>query len=575
MQETSKPTKPVIYQLFVRLFGNKKNNNVLHGDIKENGCGKFNDINDEVLKSIKELGVTHIWLTGIIEHATCTDYSKYGLQKDNPAVIKGRAGSPYAIRNYYQLDPDLAENVNKRMSEFEALIKRFHNNDLKLIIDFVPNHVARQYATDHMPEGIEALGVKDDKTKAFDPQNNFYYLPGEKLIIPEEVKNLPYVDASDIEAYTENPAIVTGNDCFSNSPSYDDWYETIKINYGVDYKNNRECHFKPIPYTWHKMTNILFFWLEKGVDGFRCDMAEMVPVEFWNYAISQIKNKFPDSLFIGEIYNPDAYKSYIDTGKFDLLYDKEGLYNTLRGVIEGKLSARMLSLCWQSLDGIDANMLRFLENHDEQRIASKQFADDPWRGIPGMVLSTSFNKGAVMIYFGQELGEAATEASGFSGEDGRTSIFDYCTVPSVFNWLYNKSKLTEESKNLRKAYAEIMQLSKRPEIFDGNFYDLMWVNNDSDDFYGNYIYTYIRYLDEKAILFVINFSKDQALRTRIKIPADFLELMNLDNYFDLYGKDIFPSGKMFTCNKNELINNGIVIIAEPNTAYAFELEFLK
>jgi glycosidase len=577
MQDTSTTSKPVIYQLFVRLFGNKNVGNSFHGTIEENGCGKFNDINDNAIESIKKLGVTHVWLTGVIEHALCTDYSKFGIKKDNPAVIKGRAGSPYAIKNYYNVNPDLAENIDNRMAEFEHLIKRCHNQNLKVIIDFVPNHVAREYSDE--TSGAVPLGENDDKSAAFSPKNNFYYLPGHKLNVPPEVVNLPYVNQNDIESFNENPAKVTGNDCFSNSPSFNDWYETVKLNYGVDYSNNKQASFDPIPDTWMKMSGILLFWLRKGVDGFRCDMAEMVAVEFWNYAISKIKAEFSNALFIAEIYNPAAYRDYIEKGLFDFLYDKEGLYNTLRNVIENKSPARMLTQCWQSLDGLDDKMLRFIENHDEQRLASSHFADDYKLGIPAMTLCTSFNKGGVMIYFGQELGEKAEGSSGYSGDDGRTTIFDYYSVPSVCSWmnngLFDESGLTDEVKMLRKKYELILSLAHRPEIIHGHFYDLMWFNNDSDEFFGQHIYTYIRHFKNKATLFVLNFNKDKALSIRIKIPNDLFEIINETDYFDLFGKDILNPKKMFTCNKNEILSSGIALIIEPASACAFELEFLK
>jgi glycosidase len=578
MQESSITTKPVIYQLFVRLFGNKNISNVFHGTTVENGCGKFNDINDNALESIRNLGVTHVWLTGVIEHALCTDYSKFGIKKDNPAVVKGRAGSPYAIKNYYNVNPDLAENIDDRMSEFEDLVNRCHKHNLKVIIDFVPNHVAREYS-DIAPDGIIPLGKNDNQSISFSPQNNFYYIPGQKFNVPQEVVNLPYVNRNDIESFNENPVKVTGNDCFSDSPSFNDWYETVKLNYGVDYLNNKHASFDPIPDTWIKMAEILIFWLKKGVDGFRCDMAEMVPVEFWNYSISKIKSEYNNALFIAEIYNPDAYKKYIETGKFDLLYDKEGLYNTLRNVIEGNAPARMLTQCWQSLNGLDDKMLRFIENHDEQRLASPHFAGNYKFGIPAMTLCTSFNKGGVMIYFGQELGEKAEGSSGYSGDDGRTTIFDYFSVPTVHSWmnngLFNEDALTDEVKRLRNKYKEILSLAHKAEIIHGHFYDLMWFNNDNDEFFGQHIYTYIRHFENKAILFVINFNMDSALRVRIKIPDDFFEIIKETDYFDLFGKDLLSSDKMFTCNKNEILSSGIVLIIEPASAYAFELEFLK
>ncbi len=578
MENSTSPKKPVIYQLLVRLFGNKNASNVFYGKIDENGCGKFNDISNQAILSIKELGVTHIWFTGVIEHAVCNDYSNYGINKDNPSAIKGRAGSPYAIKNYYNVNPDLAENVENRLKEFEELIYRCHSNGIKVIIDFVPNHVARVYS-ENAPLGVEPLGKNDNTAKSFCPQNNFYYIPGEKLHLPVQIKNLPYVDENDFESFSEFPTKVTGNDCFSAFPSFNDWYETVKLNYGVDYQNHNQCFFDPIPDTWSKMTDILMFWKGIGVDGFRCDMAEMVPAEFWNYAISKVKANYSDTIFIAEIYNPAAYNRYVEFGKFDYLYDKEGLYNTLRNVIEGKAPASTITQCWQSLNGLDDKMLRFIENHDEQRLASKYFAGNFQSGIPAMTLCTAFNKGPVMIYFGQELGEDADGAAGFSGDDGRTTIFDYYAVPSVQKWinngLFDGGGLIDEIKGLRNKYSEILKLAVRPEVNSGHFYDLMWFNYDNQEYNSNSVYSFLRHLNSNVTLFVLNFSKDSSIRIRIKIPPDFFDIIGEDGYFDLFGKDIFESGKMFTCDKHELLNNGIVLIIEPNSAYAFELEFIK
>ena len=267
-------TKTIIYQLLPRTFANfcttRKNN----GSIQENGCGKFNLITTKALHEIKNLGATHVWYTGVIEHATQTDYSEFGITPDHPSVVKGKAGSPYAIKDYYDVDPDLAVNVDNRMAEFEALIERTHKAGLKVIIDFVPNHVARQYHSDAKPIGVEDLGEGDNPEWAFSPLNNFYYLPGEK-----------FSPTFDIFDYTENPAKVTGNDCFTAHPGHNDWYETIKLNYGVFYQGGGEKQFHPTPSTWLKMRDILRFWAAKGVDGFRCDMAEMVAVEFWEWVI--------------------------------------------------------------------------------------------------------------------------------------------------------------------------------------------------------------------------------------------------------------------------------------------------
>ena len=315
--------KPIIYQLFPRWFTNYNNTCVSNGSIEQNGCGKMNGFTPQVLNSIKELGVTHIWYTGVIEHAHATDYSRYGITADNPYVVKGKAGSPYAISDYYDIDPDIAVNVPKRREEFEALVERTHAAGMKVIIDFVPNHVARRYSSDAKPVGISDFGENDDNSNFFSPLNDFYYITRQQFS--------PSIDLGQgDDAYVEFPAKASGNDCFSAFPDKNDWYETVKLNYGVDYSDNSR-HFDPIPPVWFKMLHILRYWASKGIDGFRCDMVFMVPLEFWRWAIPAVKKDYPDLIFIGEIYDVNIYKDFLDAG-FDYLYDKVNLYDTLRAI---------------------------------------------------------------------------------------------------------------------------------------------------------------------------------------------------------------------------------------------------
>ncbi len=493
--------KPVIYQLLPRLFTNQCSTCVHYGTIEQNGVGKLNDINGRVLDSIRALGVTHVWYTGIIEHATATDYSQYGIARDNPHIVKGLAGSPYAIKDYYDIDPDLAVDVPNRMAEFEALVRRTHNAGLKVVIDFVPNHVSRQYHSDVKPAGIEDLGADDDRTKHFAPNNNFYYIPRQQFM-PRDV-----FLGEGKDTYIEFPARATGNDCFTAFPSKNDWYETIKINYGRDYGDNTE-HFDPIPDTWFKMLHFLRYWASKGVDAFRCDMVHMVPVQFWKWAIPQVKDKYPNTLFIAEIYDVGLYRDYIYNGKFDYLYDKVTLYDTLRNIQCNNVSAAALTNCWQTVDGISDHMLNFLENHDEQRFASWEYAGNAALVVPSLVVCATINRGAMMIYAGQELGERAIDAEGFSGRDGRTSIFDYWSIPTVRRW-YNHGKCNEEHLSqfeikLRSVYARILSLCNREKaISDGQFFDLMYVN------YGNLNphrhYTYLRTYGDEVLFIAVNF----------------------------------------------------------------------
>ena len=521
--ESRKTEKMIIYQVFPRWFGNTNTKPVRNGSLEENGVGKFSDFTPLALSKIKELGTTHIWYTGVIEHTTQTDYTAYHIQKDHRAVVKGKAGSPYAIKDYYDIDPDLADHVENRMEEFEALVARTHDAGMKVIIDFVPNHVARQYHSDAQYNFIEELGQNDNTSKAFDPNNNFYYIPGQPL-------TLPFTNDDEGLGYSEFPAKATGNDRFDAFPNCNDWYETVKLNYGVDYLNGRSKHFDPIPNTWHKMLDILRFWASKQIDGFRCDMAEMVPVEFWEWAIPLVKKDYP-VIFIAEVYNPAEYRNYIFNGHFDYLYDKVGLYDTLRAVICGQAPASNIPACWQSLEGIQSHMLNFLENHDEQRLASDFFAKDPSAGISGLMVSALMNTNPMMIYSGQELGERGMDEEGFSGLDGRTTIFDYWSVSTLRNWKnggkYDGGKLTEKQKQLRQQYAAILNIAKNePAITQGSFFDLMYTNEKNRFFNNRNQYAFLRKHKNEVILVVANFTHSEQ-NVWVNIPEDAFKALDI------------------------------------------------
>lgn len=512
--------KLLIYQVLPRLFGNNKQANRFNGTLKDNGCGKFEAFTSKALEEIKGLGITHIWYTGVLEHATKTDYSDLGIRPDHPAVVKGNAGSPYAIKDYYDVDPDLAVKPKNKLKEFEALIDRTHEAGLKVILDFVPNHLARQYHSDAKPEGVRDFGEDDDTGKCFSPQNNFYYLGNEVFAGQFNL----YSDAP--KPYTESPAKATGNDCFNAYPGMNDWYETVKLNYGVDYMNFRAAHFQETPDTWKKMLEVLLYWAGKRVDGFRCDMAEMVPVAFWEWAITKVKKKYPKVIFIAEVYNPAEYHNYIFNGKFDYLYDKEGLYNTLRAVTTSQTPASNISNCWKQTDGYQERMLSFLENHDEQRIASDFFAGDARHGIPGMIVCATMNTNPVMIYCGQELGEPGMDREGFSGLDGRTTIFDYWNVESISRWInkgaFDGSGLSDDQKEIRKFYQKLLEITKKEACLkEGSFFDLMYVNENNMSMNGKQ-YMYLRKKENTLILVATNFS-DTSLKLDIRIPLHAFE----------------------------------------------------
>ena len=518
-------SKIILYQIFTRLFGNANTARIPGGSIEENGCGKLAAFTPEALAAIKELGTTHIWYTGIIEHATQTDYSHFGIRPDHKATVKGKAGSPYAIKDYYDVDPDLATSVPSRMKEFTQLVKRTHDAGLKMIIDFVPNHVARCYHSDAKPKSVVDLGEKDDTTLFFSPKNNFYYLPGTTL--GGEV---------DWQDYTESPARATGNDRFDAYPTRNDWYETVKLNYGVNYLDGGRTDFYPFPSTWLKMRDILLFWAKKGVDGFRCDMAEMVPFQFWGWVIPIIKERYPHIIFIAEVYNTWEYYNYVKHGKFDYLYDKVGLYDTLIGIIRRQQSATEITRMWQNLGELRQRMLHFMENHDEQRLASDFIAGHGRPALPAMLVSATIDTCPMMVYFGQEMGERGMDAEGFSGRDGRTTIFDYWSVDTICRWrdggTFSGRELNDGERDLRSQYARLLHIARDERaISEGDFFDLMYANPYTESFNPHRHYAFLRKHEDELLLIVANFDEHDT-QVAVNIPShafDYFKLPTLDN----------------------------------------------
>ena len=530
--------KVVIYQVLPRLFGNHNTARKENGTKEENGCGKLNHFTDAVLAHIHDMGFTHIWYTGVIRHATQTNHSSYGIPTQHAEVVKGKAGSPYAITDYYDIDPDLAENVSLRMTEWENLIERTHKAGMKVIMDFVPNHVAREYHSVCKPAGVRDLGEDDDPNMHFSTGNNFYYAWGDLDLndvrrSKPEFKAYSENDAKIYEPYTESPAKATGNDRFDNTPGCNDWYETVKLNYGVDYcdAGGRSYHYEPVPSTWGKMTDILLFWAGKGVDGFRCDMAEMVPTAFWTYATQILKAKFPHIVIIGEVYDPNQYRNYVKAG-FDYLYDKVGMYDCLRGVICGERPAASITHEWQVVDDIRDHMLYFLENHDEQRIASDFFCGSAEKAIPAAAMSLFFQKNPFMLYSGQEFGERGMDKEGFSGVDGRTTIFDYWS-PVTLEYAYEESvspkmrHQSEEGKVLAIKYRHLLRLANEEKALrEGDTFDLMYVNPWCDHFDPRSHFAFLRKKDDEVMLVVLNFSQE-ARELGVRIPGHAYDFMHL------------------------------------------------
>ena len=513
--------KIIIYQVFTRLFGNRNTARVPNGTLRVNGTGKMSDFDAERLRRIHGMGFTHVWYTGVIRHATATDYSKHGIPRQHPSVVKGVAGSPYAITDYYDIDPDLADDIDQRMSEFQQLVERTHQAGMKVIIDFVPNHVAREYHSIMKPEGVRDLGEDDDTGKHFSPTNNFYYCPGQPFISPVQPKEGE-------EPYVENPAKCTGNDRFDNCPGRNDWYETVKLNYGIDYcdAGGRSYHFDPVPNTWVKMTDILLYWASKDIDGFRCDMAEMVPPAFWAYATRIVKEHYPRIVFIGEVYDTNQYRTYIQSG-FDYLYDKVGMYDCLRDVICDRRPASSITYYWQHVDDIRPHMLYFLENHDEQRIASDFFCGSGAKAIPAVIVAALMGNNPFMVYAGQEFGERGMDAEGFSGRDGRTTIFDYWCVDTIRRGYFDRRHLSQDEMHLQLKYQQILHIANREAaVREGEFFDLMYVNPQTWKFNPRHEYAFLRKFEDEVLLVVANFGPDR-VNTSVNIPAHAFDFLGL------------------------------------------------
>lgn len=564
----AEPKKQVVYQVFTRLFGNTDTTNTAWGTITENGVGKFSDFSDKALQEIKDLGVTYIWYTGVPHHAVIRDYTEYGISNDDPDVVKGRAGSPYAVKDYYNVNPDLAENPANRLEEFKALIERTHEAGLRLLIDIVPNHVARNYEGKSTPEGREPFGVSDDTSVEYARDNNFYYIPRESFQVPQwrdgylplGGEDHPLADGK----FEENPAKWTGNGSRMARPDFNDWYETVKINYGVrpdgsydfdrlpegfDSEDYRAHHQfwkdRSVPDSWVKFKDIALYWIEMGVDGFRYDMAEMVPVEFWSYMNSHIKMKNPDAFLLAEVYNPDRYRDYIRKGKMDYLYDKVEMYDSLKHIMQGHGWTDHIPVVKKGTQDIEHHLLHFLENHDEVRIASPDFVDNAAKGKPAMVVLATMTTAPVMIYFGQEVGEPAAEDAGF-GDPTRTSIFDYIGVPHHQRWMNDKKfdggQLSEEDQALRDFYQRLLNFTITSEALTGDYQDIHFYNRENTLWYNYHVISYVRWSGNQRLIIVVNFDANDRFGFELKIPEDIVQKWKLSEGNHpikdvLYGKE--------------------------------------
>lgn len=517
-------SKPLIYQMLPRLWGNTGGDRIPWGSVEDNGTGTFSDIDSETFDYLKSLGISHVWYTGIIRHATAC--STRGCTPSDRSWVKGNAGSPYSISDYFDVNPYLADNPDNRMAEFEDLVRRTHEAGLKVIIDFVPNHVARDYGC-HSPEpivdGIDAngnpvLGATDDTNIHWSSDNDFFYYPGQHLKLP--VKG----------SYRENPAKASGN-CYTPEPGINDWFDTVKLNY---------CDFHTP--TWDKMLSVIRFWAGKGIDGFRCDMVELVPVEFLTWMISTIKKEYPHLIFIAEVYQKYQYNTYVRKVGFDYLYDKSGLYDAIRDIVrknaggnmdysEEWQSTKRITGNWQFLGDLQPRMLNFLENHDEPRFGSPEICGNPAESMASLYVSLFLNTAPFMLYFGEEVGECGQDEEGMSGKNNRTTIFDWWKVDSVtrlYNEIHGTCGLGMEQRELLGRFRKALTLAATdPAVTDGVTYDLCYCNNGSAGFDPDRHFAFLRHHGDSTLLFVSNFSGRDA-EIDLKIPAHAFDWMDIE-----------------------------------------------
>lgn len=553
--------RPRIYQLLPRLFGNTNPTRRLNGTLQENGVGRFEDINDAALRSLRDMGFTHLWLTGVLRQATGTAHPGSGLEADDPDILKGIAGSPYAIKDYFDVCPDYATAPDRRMEEFKSLLARIRSHGMGTLIDFVPNHVSRAYQS----LTGQPLGSNDRTDRFCDPANHFFHLTDQPLVLPTWKDGLPLSPTCKVLGGCDgrflpetNSARVSGNNVARPTPSLDDWYETAKLNYGYDFTTGHRAYphgDQPgvIPKTWLSMDAVLAHWQALGVDGFRCDMAHMVPPEFWTWAIARARARNPAVFFVGEAYEdlmkvPSGYPlqqalndrrghvllDLLSAG-FDAVYDDPS-YKKLKHLYDGQGWANDLTEVLHHPFLLERS-LRYAENHDEVRLASH----GNWGGIgmevgrPVSAILFGLSHGPVLLYHGQEVGEPGHGPCGFSTDGVRTTIFDYWSMPELARWVnghrYDGAHLNPEQTALRGFYSRLLHLCGKPAFARGELLPLNPANIHNPEFgrlagetaSGHWLHAYLRHdpRSNESYLVTANLHRSVALQNiRIQLPPE-------------------------------------------------------
>lgn len=581
--------RPVIYQLFVRHFSNYCESGVPWGSREQNGCGTFAGVTDRALEELARLGVTHLWLTGVLRHATRSSHP--GLPADPACVVKGIAGSPYAVTDYFDTDPDLAENPSERLQEFVALLGRVRAHGMVPMMDFIPNHVSRHYSSAIRPE--QSFGHGDDSSRFFARDNSFYYLEPCNCDCPLLLPEGEYIPE-------RGHARVTGNNAATHHPTHHDWYETVKLNYGIDYRGGAAAaaelprEYAPaggVPRTWRLMDEVLAYWQELGVGGFRCDMAHMVPMSFWRWALSRARMRDEGAYFVAEAYNDhmklcrgDVHAELLAAG-FRAVYDS-GSYRALNSIFEGCGWANDLDSVNHAHLPLAARGLRYLENHDEPRLA----APAHWGGLGAevapalMVAQFAATTGLVLFYNGQEVGERADGPGGYGGDNGRTSIFDYTCLPRLQRWAnrgrFDGALLSADELALRNFCSRLLPLLQHPALSRGDFYGLNWANqqtpgygrDEGDPVAGHRLYAFLRYNSRarSTVLAVCNFSPVAEVHTSIHIPEHACSWSRHRSSDCTFHNLLHPTAPDLSATLQQLQTEGLPVSLPPGGALLLE-----